>query len=290
VCGGRSLDLEALQGATRYEDGLGPSHPLAVWFWEVNGRRAAVTGVLTDGNCPGAVRRPLGGYSGFPRVRWPLRTQDLRIPSAPRPAPRLSTPLTSPSASACCSSSPAQTASRSRASRTWRRPSPSPATAATRRGCQPRTRASTTCCCLATGTGTRCARGCCWPLRMLRGSASCDGAGRRGTHRRWRRRRRTRGCHRATYERLMQDAGPRTQFLAGGGPDLSSSTAAAGLGAPHARQGFCLCSLHSVRGGSKLLSFSPPTRYRLRGRRPTQSLYLLCMYLCSSVGTSPQQA
>jgi hypothetical protein len=35
VCGGRSLDLEALQGATRYDDGLGPDHPLVAWFWEV---------------------------------------------------------------------------------------------------------------------------------------------------------------------------------------------------------------------------------------------------------------
>jgi hypothetical protein len=35
VCGGRSLDFEALQGAARYEDGYTPASPVIRWFWEV---------------------------------------------------------------------------------------------------------------------------------------------------------------------------------------------------------------------------------------------------------------
>jgi len=35
VCGGRSLDLEALQSATHYDDGFTASTPVVRWFWEV---------------------------------------------------------------------------------------------------------------------------------------------------------------------------------------------------------------------------------------------------------------
>ncbi|GBF93834.1 HECT E3 ubiquitin [Raphidocelis subcapitata] len=35
VCGGRSLDFDALQGAARYDDGYTAASPVVRWFWEV---------------------------------------------------------------------------------------------------------------------------------------------------------------------------------------------------------------------------------------------------------------
>ncbi|KAI8470880.1 MAG: hypothetical protein J3K34DRAFT_451731 [Monoraphidium minutum] len=35
VCGGRTLDLEALEAATRYEDGYAAGSPVIRWFWEI---------------------------------------------------------------------------------------------------------------------------------------------------------------------------------------------------------------------------------------------------------------
>lgn len=36
VCGGRVLDMEALQGATHYDDGYTATHQVVQWFWEVS--------------------------------------------------------------------------------------------------------------------------------------------------------------------------------------------------------------------------------------------------------------
>ncbi len=41
MCGGRTLDLEALQAATSYEDGFTAASPVIRWFWEVRGGACA---------------------------------------------------------------------------------------------------------------------------------------------------------------------------------------------------------------------------------------------------------
>jgi hypothetical protein len=41
VCGGRVLDMEALQGATHYDDGYTAAHPVVQWFWEVRHMQAS---------------------------------------------------------------------------------------------------------------------------------------------------------------------------------------------------------------------------------------------------------
>lgn len=47
VCGGRTLDLAALEAATHYEDGFSPRSPVVRWFWEVRGHTHSLLHVLS---------------------------------------------------------------------------------------------------------------------------------------------------------------------------------------------------------------------------------------------------